>query len=244
MTHKMSGTLAVLLVACATCANAGSIGFQFVSDRDASAALNTGSTAGAPGYEQPNWNTSSAGVASGTNGAHALIDDSGEATAANIEWASDGTWNTTNGTGNPDAELMNGYIDETNGDVEAFITISNIPYAQYQVVAYIGSDGNGRTGEVTDGTTTYSYMTFSNEPNGGPFTAADYVQTLDTAGGNPSANYAVFSGLTGGSVTLEINRGSNNSGFHAVQIVEIPEPGTIALAGLSLIGIGLLRRRG
>jgi hypothetical protein len=67
---------------------------------------------------------------------------------------------------------------------------------------------------------------------------------LDTADGHPNANYAVFMGLSGPSVTLEINRGSHNSGFHAVQIIEeIPEPGTFVLAGLSIIGVGLAARR-
>ncbi|MGI9239622.1 MAG: hypothetical protein ACR2RV_02410, partial [Verrucomicrobiales bacterium] len=91
---------------------------------------------------------------------------------------------------------------------------------------------------------TYSFTTFSADPNGGGgFDPSDFLQTTDTGAGNPDANYALFSGLTGDAQTFDLIRGSSNSGFHGVQVIGtlIPEP------SVSLLGFGslllLLRRR-
>ena len=138
----------------------------------------------------------------------------------NVDWSSNGTWNTNNGADNGDNKLMNGYLDAAGGDGAAQVKISGISSAfaeGYDLYVYFGSDGNDRTGKVAlEGGATYSFNTFSAQ--GGDF-PAQYTQTTDEADGNPQANYAVYKGLTGDAQTGDLIRGSSNSGFHGVQIV-------------------------
>ena len=230
-----------------------SIGIHFPSDRG-NAGLDPGEVAGVGGYAQANWNHGDGGAAAGDNAvgttdaitspnAGVLTDSNGDTTSVTVDWTSNGTWNTTNGADTPDAKLMNGYADAINDGGEARVTFSNIPYASYDAVVYFGSDGNDRTGALTDGTTTYSYATYSNDPDGsGGFDQADFVLT-DVDAGNPQANYAVFTGLSGSSWSVDVLRGSSNSGIHGVQIVNVPEPATCGLLGVAILGLLSRRRR-
>ena len=72
-----------------------------------------------------------------------------------------------------------------------------------------------RSVQLVDGAT-YSYNTFSQQ--GGAF-PEQYTRTTDEGDGNPQSNYALYEGLSGDAQTVNIIRGSNNSGFHGVQIV-------------------------
>ena len=245
MLKSISCALAVMAML-ASSAMAQSIGVHFPSNRD-NAMLAADEVAGV--VSQGNWNSSDGGAdaAANANGSIAGAKDSnGDATTANVEWTSNGTWNTTNGMDTADAKLMNGYIDAVGADGFATISVSDIPYSQYDAIVYFGSDGNGRTGQITDGTTTYGYSTFSNDPNGGGgFDAgSDYIQTMETGDGRPESNYAVFSDLSDSSFSVEVIRGSNNSGFHGIQIVNtVPEPSSMVLAALGLLSLVRLRRR-
>lgn len=235
--------------------HAQNIGFNFNADRE-DAALAPGDSAGV--VPQGNWNNWDAilsdGVTTPNTGTAAtiaspnagVVTDSTGAThpGVTVSWESWNAWNTDNAVSNGDNKLMNGYIDNNADNPQITFSVGGLPSAiadgSYDVIAYIGSDGNGRTGTITDGTTTYSYSTFSQQAGGFPGT---YVQTTDTAAGNPDANYAVFSGLTGPDFTLTLDRGSNNSGIHGVQIV-VPEPGSCVLFVVGTLGlVSLVRRR-
>ncbi|MGI9240190.1 MAG: hypothetical protein ACR2RV_05285 [Verrucomicrobiales bacterium] len=216
-----------------------SIGINFNSDRDTAAVLMPDEIAGAPLVAQGNWNSSDGGAdaAAGANGNEmsiispvpgGLVDSEGGSVPTTVTWTSNGTWNTTNGSASPDAKLMNGYIDAINDGGFTTIDFAQIPYPKYDVYVYFGSDGNGRTGAVESATAgvTYSYSTFSNDPNGGGGfePGVDYVVTSDTEGGNPPANYCIFSEQTSAEFSLQINRGSANSGIHGIQIVGTEPP--------------------
>ncbi len=136
----------------------------------------------------------------------ALKDNSGLATTAAVT-----SYNGTNtyNTGSSNA-LLNGYLDNTGGTDT--VVLATIPYPNYNLYAYFGSDGAGRTGSINIGSTTYYYSTRGN--------VTDYVQTTDTTGAtNPSANYAIFSGLTASGITINAIRGNNNSGLQGLEIV-------------------------
>ncbi|MFT5412184.1 MAG: hypothetical protein ACI9NC_004922 [Verrucomicrobiales bacterium] len=211
-----------------------SIAINFNSNRETAAALLTEEIAGFPLVAQGNWNSSDGGAddVAGANGtelniitpeAGVLVDSEGGNVSTKVTWTSNGTWNTNNGIGSPDAKVMNGYIDAIGAGGFTTIDFTDIPYPKYDVYVYFGSDGNGRTGaiESTTAGVTYSYSTFSNDPNGGGGfdPANDYILTTDTAVGNPNANYCVFTEQTTADFSLHINRGSNNSGIHGIQIV-------------------------
>lgn len=106
--------------------------------------------------------------------------------------------------------------------------------------SYFGSDGGGHPGRVAIGSTTYFYNTVGNL-NG------TYSLTTDTTGASgTNADYAVFSGQTGSSFTLNQNIQNNNfgnSGVFGLQIVNTspagaPEPSQ--LAGLAFTGFGAM----
>lgn len=232
-----------------------SIGFNFSSDRE-DAALGPDESAGVvPQVNWNNWDGIPSDVTENTlrsqldiasPNPEVVTDSNGTPhPGVTVNWQSRNAWNTDNGVSNGDNKLMNGYIDNDADTPQVTVDVGDLPAAitegGYDVYVYIGSDGNGRTGTVTDGTTTYSYTTFSQQA--GAFPGA-YAVTTDTAGGNPNANYAVFSGLTGDSFSITVDRGSNNSGIHGLQIVGVPEPTTIGLLSLAgLIVLGLRRRR-
>jgi hypothetical protein len=145
----------------------------------------------------------------------------------------DGTWN---------KELINGYLNagaSVNPQVSMF-TLSEIPYAAYDIIAYFTSDAAGRTGTVTDGTTTYDFTTIGAPSTAGP--NALLVQTSSTTGLNPTTNYAVFSGLSGASQVITANIPSFG-GLAGIQVVEVvPEPSSLCV--LSLVsGIIALQAR-
>lgn len=94
-------------------ASAGSLGFNFVDIGDsghqdgAADALGASEVAGAPGYEQANWNN--LGQSGDTIGS--MIDSSGTTTGVTLTWNSNNTWRNGAGTSTPDSKLMNGYLD-------------------------------------------------------------------------------------------------------------------------------------
>lgn len=124
----------------------------------------------------------------------------------------DGTWN---------KELINGYANAGDGpspDVST-ITVSQIPYGEYDVIAYFSSDNDSREGSVTDGTTTYYFNTI-----GGPSVSSSnavLTQAIDTVddASDPDANYAIFSNLSGSS-----------------QVITVDIPAFGGLAGIQIVG--------
>jgi hypothetical protein len=145
-----------------------------------------------------------------------LLDNSGSATTACVTQHSSqhpwDYWAINSNTPGPDSDatfnrrLLNGY--QNKGDSEApyvsSITISNIPYASYDLVAYFSSDTAGRIGHVTVGGSTYYFSTLGPLANAG--TNALFVQTTEMNSLNsPGADYAVFSNLTGSSQQIQVS---------------------------------------
>ncbi|MDD8043430.1 MAG: hypothetical protein PHC78_06650, partial [Verrucomicrobiota bacterium] len=161
-----------------------SIGVNFVSDRRAESALGAAEEAGF--VSQVNWNNSipitadnggTGNAASGdismiaTPTEGVLVDDTGAATDVYILWESSNTYSQDTGTApaTPDQKLMDGYLDAAilTGDVAypTEIYLDSIPYELYDLIIYVGSDGNDRVGRTTldyDPATDIFYMTASN----------------------------------------------------------------------------------
>lgn len=139
------------------------------------------------------------------------------------------------GNGLYNKAIFDGYANTATSDT---LSLSGISFSQYNIIVYFSSDVDGRTGTVSDGTTTYDFSTMGISATSG--SDAILTQTISTGGSNPSADYAVFSGLTGASQTLTLNVGGG--GIAGMQITAVPEPGTMTLAALGGASLLFWRR--
>jgi hypothetical protein len=203
-------------------ADAASIGLNF---RRGSGQENMAATESAGVLPQMNWNNSD-GAASGNGGANisgpmanVVVDSTGAAVpGVSVSWVSNGTWSAPN-SGPGDPNLMAGYLDDTGTAGDTVISVTGVPYANYDVYAYVGSDGNDRSGR------TRLFGFFANDlwfrTNTNPFTGfVEGTAKTQPAGGTGLANYTHYRSLNTGSFELRVLRGSNNAGLHGIQIVE------------------------
>ena len=154
-----------------------------------------------------------------------LIDNTGAATTLDISYSqSTGGYSIvdshpgqdTDGTYNK--ELLNGYLNSGGGSVSS-VSISQIPYDYYDIIVYFSSDVAGRTGTVSDGTSTYSFNTIGSPSISGAnalFMGADASTTTADA-----ANYAVFAGLSGLAQTVQVDI-PDYGGIAGFQVVACP----------------------
>jgi LPXTG-motif cell wall-anchored protein len=220
-----------LSVALTTSAFGQAIGLNFTGGNNAGAptALLPTDVAGAT-YQQANWNN-----ANGTSGTlTGLVNQAGVATSASATWHADGTWGSGTGTANGNFKLYNGYLDAT-GTSATTVTISGLTSAgivgPYDVYVYFTGDavGQNRSGNYTiDGITEFALDNTGFK--------GTYVQA--TPGNGNNGNYVVFAGLTGDSFTLSALPVNFRSPVNAVQVFSesVPEPASLALAGVSLLG--------
>jgi len=79
-----------------------------------------------------------------------IVDNTGTAVpGAALTFSATNTWSVSGTSQTGDKQLLNSYLDNTNAKTPTTVTITGIPYATYDVYAYLGSDGNGRSGHVT-----------------------------------------------------------------------------------------------
>lgn len=171
-----------------------------------------------------------------------LLNNLGASTGTTLALAGGfGAWGIGGATQDPDGTYNSAIFSGYYNSLGSTLTLGSIPFSTYDIYVYISSDGDGRTGNVSDGTTTFSFSTDARAKVDAHGNFA-FALTTDTGAGHPSANYALYSGLTGGSQTFTIANASDGMGFAGIQIVAVPEPSTLALAGLSLIGLAIRRR--
>ncbi len=135
-----------------------------------------------------------------------------------VNWTSNGTFSAPNaGPGN--LNLMSGYLDDTGTAGDTVITVTGVPYANYDVYAYLGSDANNRSGR----TRLFNFVPNDRwlRTNSNPFTSfVEGTATTQPASNMGLANYTHYRSLNTSSFNLSVVRGSNNVGLHGIQIVE------------------------
>ncbi len=154
-----------------------------------------------------------------------LWDSAGEASGITFSWSSVNTWSIQgshpgeDGDGTRNREILNGYLNSGGGSTSS-VTLSGIQDPTYDVYVYFSSDTAGRTGSVSDGTTTYFFNTVGAPSLDDPSGDALLVPATETsvAGHSVAANYAVFTGLSGASRTFTVDI-PEWGGIAAVQLV-------------------------
>ncbi|MDB5333314.1 MAG: hypothetical protein JWP03_4465 [Phycisphaerales bacterium] len=184
-----------------------------------------------------------AAAAAGSGSLSSLLDSQGNPTGVSLSYSSGGVaFATGDPTNNADDRLMHSYLDAEAGNL--IVTLANIPYATYDLYAYVGwnvqnlpQSGYAFTDVSLD---TADFTTL-----GQPFSTTGYV--LAPVPGNftyPQGNVLHFSGLSG--PTLDYFQ--NGAGLNGIQIVDtslvaapLPSP---ALMGIGLlVGLALIHFR-
>lgn len=168
-----------------------------------------------------------------------LIDSDGNSTSVQVafENGSAQSWNTI---GNPDGRLYGDFVQNLSQ-----MTISDLPAnAGVTLYTYHGSWGDNVIDVTVNGET--------KQYNDSNFDNGVFGNNLFNTSGNPGftegENYLRFDLPSTTSITLGFANaapGGSNRSLNAFQVVtqQIPEPSTVVLLGMSLLGLLLVRRR-
>jgi len=204
--------------------------------------------AGAPGFRLMNWNNiwgsenGDPDVGGAGDSPTNLFDSTQAPTTADLTWDVDNTWRVFSFPQNDTERMRRGYID-TNV-TQVIVTIDEIPYHSYLVVAYVSSDIAGRLGRI-DFDSGSSIFFRSENANDGSGMFDPLHQAFATASSDAtSSSYAVseiFSNQS--SFTLNVTDFGGNVGLAGFQIIQVPEPSTFTLAVLALSSLRVVRRK-
>lgn len=217
----IGSTIAALLFACAAHADISVNFTESGTPTHANQQIPSNTVAGV--FQRTNWNNTTNGI-TGTLGA--LVDSSGAATAASINWSCSNVWrdgaaaaDATAGVG--DALLAHGYLDDGTPGVN--LTVSSVPYASYTAVLYLctGADGG-------------SYLPFS--VNGSDYSASGTKHNYENPNWDAS-NTIIVEGLSGNlAVVGQIRDGVLRGSIGGLQIIEETAgalPGILAFSSSS-----------
>ena len=229
----MKGSLplfGILTLLAGSFAMGGSIGVNFGSGR-ANADLASGSSAGVVG--QVNWNNA-AGNAGSLSG---LSDDSGANSGAAVTWSADEQWSLGGTPADSNGTLLNGFISENNDGTDSSINFTGIPYASYDLYVYMSHDRNTEDVDLTGPFGTFRL----HEDDTNISNPVIFQQQVASA--NPDTtqqgNYALFSGLSGASLSLILSPTGDlgsleRNAISGIQIVE-----AIVVPGLPEVETGV-----
>ena len=239
----------------------GGIGIHFVSLNDLNATLATNETTGI--IPQTRWNDTLAMAWNRSGGSKVDIltpftnqivrSDGTILSNFTYNWTGDAV-DASRNAGSSDRKLMSGYI-RAYTTTQASLTLSNIPFTNYDLCVIVGGTYDGQKGRIRLGTNTSTdrfFRTLSTPPQTG------FVESKAGVTNFPYANFVIYTNLTSTNATLNVTNYEGWSlGICAVQIIDrnldgdasgIPDwyemryalqPGSVALAAADTDGDGL-----
>ncbi|WP_081452826.1 DUF1800 domain-containing protein [Verrucomicrobium spinosum] len=203
----------------------GAIGIKFVSDLTPEHGLLPKEVTGIT--PQMNWNSAmplstwndptGSEVDIVTPIAGKVVDATGVDSGVKFSWTNPGhTWGTGNG-GGPTQKLFDGMLSVAS-DNAASVTVTQVPYATYDVIAYVGSQSEASVGYVrlnNNSATDLRFSSASSRPEKTFIEQGIYNATYPRRG-----NTVRFRNVTGSTFNLQLYRTSYyNVGLHGIQIV-------------------------
>lgn len=130
-----------------------------------------------------------------------------------------------NGTAN--REMLNGFLNSGPAAwgpyiTNTFVSLTNIPYARYDVIVYFNSDTSGRHASIDNGSTT-NYFSTVGSPSRSGANALFLPATETNSTKFPSADFAFFPGMTNSNaVFMEYPLSGNDQwlGIAAFQVIQ------------------------
>lgn len=227
-------------------ADAATIGINF---GDSASALASGDSAGF--VPQINWQNITTSNATAVTLFENTDSNTSAATSAQLSFAGSLLPNVqaTGFVSGPDEKLNNGYVASFSNPLT--LSITGVPYASYDVIAYVFTPGSGRHYSAAIGSTTLwgampttpTGAGYIDNNNSTPFT---YTSAVGSSAGTATAggDYYLFSGLSGSALTISMNTSDDLSTITALQIVQTPEPARSVLLLGGSCALCLRRRRG
>lgn len=203
----------------------GGIGLHFVSQADLNATLRTNETAGV--IPQTRWNdTLPLRTWNRTNGGktdiltpltNAIVRSDGMIlTNFTFNWTAEASDASDNG-GSSDRKLMSGFL-RAYSTTPVSLTLSNIPFSNYDLYVIVGGSYDGQRGRVrlgTDSATDRLFRTMTTAPQNG------FVPMKLGATNFSYGNLAIYTNLTGSTATINVTNVEGWAlGVHAVQIID------------------------
>jgi hypothetical protein len=162
-----------------------------------------------------------------------LPDNTGTATTMNLSYSSYNTYQVesshpgydANGTAN--REVLNGFLNAgpaawSPWTTNTSVSMTNIPYAKYDVIVYLNSDTSGRHSTIDNGSITYYFSTVGSASLNGA--NALFLPTTAANGTNfATADFAFFPAMTTNAAKFTTTPKSGNDqwlGIAGVQIIE------------------------
>lgn len=130
--------------------------------------------------------------------------------------------------GSYNMQMLNGYLNAgpaawSPNITNSYVTITNIPYTNYDVVIYVDCDTSGRHFRVSDGTSSYYASTLGGLAEVGGANALFMPTTQTNSGQFPGADFAFFPGETSSSNRFDCYPMSGNDqwlGIAGFQIIQ------------------------
>src|SRR5713226_8360726 len=122
-----------------------------------------------------------------------LPDNTGTATTLNLSRGSYNTWHVQNNhvgydaNGTANREMLNGFLNAGPATwnppvTNTYVALTNIPYAQYDVIVYFNSDTSGRHASIDNGSAIYYFSTVGSPSRSGA--NALFLPTSETNSAN------------------------------------------------------------